>query len=279
MQDRIETPTPESGYDLYIYSALEKPAWRARQGGSRTQAPHPGSAISYEDRMYEVIEIDGAPNTPYSYRYMLRIWEDRFAIRQVFPYSLEAAHAATRQLVQHHKESETRRWAVYWFALTSLLPTPVATRWQREWGLPMRVASMISICVLGVAAIVFGPGIKNEFLLHVVLFISFEQAVRFLWWMGSTEAVGSLTVTAWWDFLMMITGRDSEGGEKRLTAADFESQRDEVKHVTIGEEAGSKPWDLEVQSMLRDPVLLGPSPVRYFGEVYRPLKYTQEGVG
>jgi hypothetical protein len=31
--------------------------------------------------------------------------------------------------------------------------------------------------------------------------------------------------------------------------------------------------------MLRDPVLLGPSPVRYFGEVYQPLEYLQEGEG
>jgi hypothetical protein len=279
MQDRLETPPPDSGYDLFIFSALEKPGWRGRQGGSRTQAPHPGSAISYQDRVYEVVAMDGAPNTPYAYRYMLRAWEERFAIRQVFPYSVEAARVATRKIEVRHKESQRRYWAVFWFAATSLLPTSVANRWQRDWGLPMRNASIFSIFWLGLIAAVVGPGQENPVFLRIVLSISFEQVVRFFWWMGTKEAVGSLTVTALWDLLMMITGRDSDGGEKPLTVNDFESERDEVKFLTVGEDAAGKPWDLEVRSMLRDPVLLGAAPVRYFGDVYEPLEYFQDGEG
>src|SRR5580658_1734566 len=128
MQDRIQKPPSEAGYDLYIFSAGEKPGWRGRQAGNRTQAPYPGSAISYQDRMYEVVAMDGAPNTPYSYRYMMRAWEDRFPIRQVFPYSSEAAREVKRKVDAHHREAHRHRWAVWWFALTSLLPTPVATR-------------------------------------------------------------------------------------------------------------------------------------------------------
>jgi len=279
MQDRVQTPAPDSGYDLYIFSTGEKPGWRSRQPGSRTQAPHPGSAISYQDRMYEVVAMDGAPNTPYAYRYMLRAWEDCFPIRQVFPYSLEAAREVTRKLEARHRESEGRHWAVFWFALTGLLPTPVANRWQRDWGLPMRNASIVSMFVLGLTAAAIGPGQQNPVLLRMALFISFEQLVRFLWWMGSKEAVGSLSVTALWMLWMMLTGRDSEGAEKGRPAIDLESQRDEVKHLTGGEGAAGRPWDLEVSSMFRDPVLLGPSPVRYFGEVYEPLEYLQEKEG
>jgi hypothetical protein len=279
MQDRVQTPAPDSGYDLYIFSAGEKPGWRSRQPGSRTQAPHPGSAISYQDRMYEVVAMDGAPNTPYSYRYMLRFWEDCFPIRQVFPYSLEAAREVTRKAEVQHREAARHRWAVWWFALTGLLPTPVATRWQHEWGLPMRQASMVSIFVMAAAAGLVGPTRQDPAFIKAVMFVAFEQLVRFFWWLGSKDAVGSLSLTSLWLLWTMLTGRDSDGGEKRVTATDFESQRDEVKHLTVGEDAARKPWDLEVSSMLRDPVLLGPSPVRYFGEVYEPLEYLQEGEG
>ncbi len=291
MQDRVQTPAPDSGYDLYILSEMEKPGWRGRQPGSRTQAPHPGSAISYQDRLYEVVATDGAPNTLYSYCYMLRAWEDRFPIRQVFQYSLQAARAVTRVAEKRGREAARHRWAIWWFALTSLLPTEVATRWQREWGLPMRQASMVSIVVLGFVAAMVGPSRQDPAFIRVVMFVAFEQMVRFFWWMGSNQAVGSLTISMLWNLWMMLTGRASGGGEKSLTATDFESQRDEVKHLTTGEDAGTgesgggvrldgtKAWDLEVRSMLRDPVLLGSAPVRYFGEVYQPLEYIQEGEG
>ncbi len=282
MQDRVEVPPAGSGFDLYIFSSTEKPNWRARQEGHRTQAPFPGSAISYEENVYEVISIGPAPGTPYAYRYALRAWEERFAIRQVFAYSLQAAHAETRHLEETRKQSEGRRIGVIWFALTGLLPTPVATRWQRDWGLPMRVASMISIWVLaGGAMAVLSAGSQEKpdpRLLHVLMFVSFEQAVRFLWWMGSSDAIGSLSLSAIWMLWMLATGRSSEGEAVTLTASTFERQRDEVRHV-VGSEDRGKTYDVEVRSMLRDPVLLGPAPVRYFGEVYQPLGYTQEGEG
>jgi hypothetical protein len=276
MQDRVQTPPTDSGYDLYIFSELEKPGWRARVAGTQTRAPHPGSTISYQERVYEVVAIDDAPNTAYSFRYMLRAWEDRFPIRQVFPYSLETAHAATARLVQRHRESERRYGAVFWFALTSLLPTPLATRWEKDWGLPMRRAALISMFVIGMSFGVAGPALQNPTFMKVVLFVSLEQVVRFLWWVRSSDAVGSLLLTALWGIWALFAGHDPDG--KQLVVDDFESHRDEVKHLTR-EVGATSPWDLEVRSMLRDPVLLGPSPVRYFGEVYQPLEYIQEGEG
>src|SRR5450755_2775571 len=104
MLDRVQPAPPESGHALYILSNQEKPGWRARTPGDQTHAPHPGSAIDYEDRIYELRAIEPAAGTPYYYRYALQPWEDSFHIRQVFPYSLEAA----REMSRNFAEQQTR---------------------------------------------------------------------------------------------------------------------------------------------------------------------------
>jgi hypothetical protein len=281
MLDRVQPAPPESGHELYIFSNQEKPGWRVRTPGDQTHAPHPGSAICYEDRIYELRAIEPADGTPYVYRYALQPWEDRLQIRQVFQYSLEAARETGRQIAEQQKREKQFGWGVWWFAFTGLIPTPVATRWQREWNLPMRRSAMISVFLLSGAAAAVGPELqrdgRHEVLVKIMLYLVFEQIVRFFWLLGSSDAVGSLTLTAIWILGTILSGRNEDGSE--FSISELQSQRDEVRLLTRGEEGSAGPWDVEVRSMLRDPVLVNPSPVRYDGQVYQPLPYIQEGEG
>src|SRR5438552_2420641 len=113
LPDRIDRPEPDSGFDLYIFSLYEKPGWQQRVKGDRFHQPHPGSAINYQDALYELMEIGPAEGTPYNYRYALSKWEDRFVARQVFPFSLERARAVAADIQEQRKQHQQHGWLIY----------------------------------------------------------------------------------------------------------------------------------------------------------------------
>src|SRR5438876_8920312 len=115
LQDRLQPAEAGSDRDFYIFSVHEKSGWRCRQPGDLTHAPHPGTAINYEDRIYEIIAIDSAP-APYNYRYSLRGWEEHFAIRQIFPYTPEIARQHARSFQEKRNQARRHGWAIWWFS-------------------------------------------------------------------------------------------------------------------------------------------------------------------
>lgn len=278
LADRVERPDPATGADLCIFSSYEKPGWQARLPGDYIRAPHPGTAVSYQDVLYEVMALDAAPGA-HAYRYSLKKWDNSFVVRKIVPYSAEAARAVAADIKQRRRLQRQHTWLVYLFPLTGLLPTPLLRRWQREWGLPMRGASFASVIFLGIPGLVllsqqlFAATEPSTRLTVVLMFIALEQIVRFFWLLGTSEAVGSLTVTTAWSLLNPVRGRDTEGQRKRRTGFDLAEERDEVRHLK------EQPWDLEVRSVFRDPVLVGKQPVRVEDAVYQPLEYVQEGKG
>jgi hypothetical protein len=280
MQDQIKA-APDGG--LYIFSMQEKPGWRPRAAGDQTHAPHPGSAIRYQENLYELMAIQPAEGTPYAYRYLLRPWEDRFVVRQVFPYSEEIARETGRQLQEQRRQHAQNTWVTYWFALTGLLPTHLATRWEREWGLPLRRAAWFNMFLLAIVAMTVGPAWEKEHGMDLIaracLFLQVEQGFRFVWLMSSNNAVGSTLPTIPWLLWAFSMGRNADGSRRRRRRNLLEVEKDEVRYLTRGEEATTQPWDIEVRSVLRDPVLLGAAPVRFDGNVYQPLGCVQEGQG
>jgi len=251
--------------------------------GDQTRAPHPGSAIRYEDQVYELMAIEPAEGTPYAYRYALRKWEDRFVMRQVFPYSLEIAQETGRRLQEQRRQHSQNAWVTWWFALTGMVPTHLATRWEREWGLPLRRAAWFNIFFLAIVAMTVGPAWEKAHGMDVVarffLYLQIEQAARFVWLMSSHAAVGSMLPTLPWLLWTMSLGLNADGSPRRRQGKDFEAEKDEVRYLTRGEENTTQPWDIEVRSIFRDPALLGTAPVRFDGDVYQPLSGVQEGVG
>ncbi len=284
MQDQVVEAPSGSDWNFYILSMQEKPGWRTRVGGDQTHAPHPGSAIRYKEQVYELIAVEPAEGTPYAYRYTLRKWEDRFVLRQVFPYSEEIARETGQKLQEQRRQQTKNAWVTWWFALTGMVPTHLATRWEREWGLPLRRAAWFNIFFLAIIAMTVGPAWEKAHggmdpVARFFLYLQIEQAVRFVWLMCSHAAVGSMLPTLPWLLWTMSLGLNPDGSPRRRQAEYLEAQKDEVRYLTRGEEATTQPWDIEVRSVFRDPVLLGPAPVRFDGQVYQPLSGIQEGDG
>lgn len=280
LADRVVEAEASSGFDLFIYSMYEKPGWRPRAPGDRIRVAHPGTAVSYGEKLYEVMAIEPGAGTSYAYRYALRRWDDSFVVRRVVPYSREAAVAGAAEVRERVRRHRQHIWLIYLFPITGLLPTPLLRRWQREWGLPMYAASFASVVVFGLPAVFL---FWREFLrpdragspavVAVAGFILLEQLARLFWLLYSNEAIGSLTLTALWSLLVLATGGRLETDGVWRAAYQLAAERDEVCYLK------EQPWDVEVRSVFRDPVLLGPRPVRVEGGVYEPLEYTQEGEG
>ncbi len=275
--DRVVQPHPSTGFDLFILSMYEKPGWRTRTAGDRIHVPHPGTAVRYQDNLYEVIAIEPAAGTHYTYRYALKKWDDRNVVRQVVTYSQEIERVVAKQIHEQIKQHRKHTWMIYLFPFTGLAPTPLLRRWQREWGLPMRGVSFASVFFWAVFAFVFVPVLFKTrgmgLLTAVVIYIFMEQIPRFYWLLMSNEAEGSKAVTAAWGIGNLLRGLQPDGTPRRRGEKDFAAERDEVRMMREG------PWDVEVRSLFRDSVLLGEAPVLYDGAAYKPLGYAQEGTG
>lgn len=283
MLDQVQPAPAGSECDFYIFSMYEKPGWKARTPGDRMHAAHPGVGISYQDELYELVAIEPATGTPYAYRYTLRKWQDQHAVRQSFTYSLEAARETGIQLQQARRQHQQHSWAIVWFTLTGLVPTAVANRWEREWGLPMRRSAFISVVLLGITCMTVGPAWQHVHgwgpVAATILYLQFEQAVRLIWLMSSHDAVGALWINTPWVLFTFAMGLNSDGTPRRRSVKEFQTERDEVRYLTRGDEASTEPWDVEVRSVFRDPALVGASPVRVEGQIYQPVACLQEGEG
>ncbi len=276
LADRVSKADPDSGFDLFIYSMYEKPGWQARNPGDRLRVPHPGTAIDYQGAVYEILEIGPGAGTPYTWRYALRKWDDHFVVRQMFPYTAETARALTAAVLEHKRQYRRHSWIVSLFPLTGMFPTGVLRRWQREWGLPMRGASLASIIVVGVLTLGTGSWLlANDQVLPatILLCLGAEQMVRYFWWLSSNEAVGGILTSALWGVWCDLRGLQPDGTPKRRRAEQYVTERDEVRRMREG------PWELEVWSASRVPSLVGNAPVRFEDEVYEPLGYIQQGEG
>ena len=168
MLDQVQPAAAGSECDLYILSMHEKPGWKARAPGDRMHAPHPGVGIRYQDELYELVAIAPAEGTPYAYRYSLRKWQDQYAVRQAFTYTLEAARETGRQLQEQRRQHRQNSWVIVWFALTGAVPTSLANRWEREWGLPMRRSAWVSVILLGITCMTVGPAWERAHGLDVI---------------------------------------------------------------------------------------------------------------
>jgi len=110
-------------------------------------------------------------------------------------------------------------------------------------------------------------------LVGVLLYLLLEQIPRLYRLLMSSEPEGSKLVTGVWGIWNLVRGLQPDGTPRRRGAKDFAAERDEVRMLREG------PWDVEVRSLFRNPVLLGEAPVLYDGVAYRPLGYVQEGTG
>jgi hypothetical protein len=139
----------ETGGGRVILCPASK-GWLARKPKTLTSAEHPGTAVRWDDEIFEVVEAFPGPDG--TVRYRLEPWDSRHAIRTVSNY--DAASERSRESEQiRRRVSIHKRWLSILFApVLGHLPGEVQTRMESEFGAPARfmtIASALPLFLLG----------------------------------------------------------------------------------------------------------------------------------
>ena len=199
--DRVEIAPDGS---LVLVAAMSK-SWTARTARTLTVAEHPGTAVEWDGRVYEV--RDAIPAADGSIRYRLRPWEDRHTIRRMERYDAVTEEIREIERRDRRRDREKRRLTILLAPLAGLLPRDVQKRMERDFGAPaigMTVSSaapLFAIGFLGVVGILIGMAGASMPLPHwlappppIAIYLFLESAARLMSAVGSGEPLGSLGV-------------------------------------------------------------------------------------
>ncbi|MET0619797.1 MAG: hypothetical protein ABW056_05935 [Thermoanaerobaculia bacterium] len=124
--------------------------WGGRTARTAVRAAHPGTAVGWEDRVYEVLAAE--PRSDGTMRYRLAPWEESQAIRRFERYDAEAERARSAARDDLAAGIRKRRRSIALAPLAGLLPGSVQTRMERDFGAPalaMTISSALPLFVVG----------------------------------------------------------------------------------------------------------------------------------
>ncbi len=167
--DRVE----ETDGDAVLLECPVSKGWNARTARTPVRAAHPGTAVAWEERLFEVLAAEPRPDG--GTRYRLAPWEDGQAIRRFERYDADAEsgrESARRDLASGIRK---RRWSIVLAPLAGLLPGSVQKRMEHEFGAPSLAMTVTSALPL------LGIGFLGMFrhLLSVA-----GGAIDWLWWLA-----------------------------------------------------------------------------------------------
>jgi hypothetical protein len=126
-------------------------SWAPRRARGPTTPEFPGTAVSWGESVWEVVEA--IPDPAGSVRYRLEPWEARHTIRRIEPYD-EASERARETEQRRRRDAVRRRRISLLFApVLGHLPAHVQRRMESEVGAPARAmttASALPLMVLGI---------------------------------------------------------------------------------------------------------------------------------
>lgn len=148
--DRLEIG--ENG-SLLLFCGVSK-GWLGRRPKTLTSPEYPGTAVQWEDKVYEVLEADPMPTG--GARYRLRPWEETHAIRVLQQYD-EASEVLRTGERRDTISRERKRWlSTLLGLLAGHLPGSVQERMEREYGYPatwMTILSALPLFAIGIVSL------------------------------------------------------------------------------------------------------------------------------
>lgn len=143
----LVSETADGSFELTC--ALSK-GWRARTPRAATSVEHPGSAVEWEEEIFEVREA--IPLADGRTRYRLAAWDPRHAIRTLDHYDPAAETGRTAERVERVKDRRSRRMSVLLAPLLGHLPAHVQEDMERQFSaraVGMTIASALPLFIIG----------------------------------------------------------------------------------------------------------------------------------
>jgi DNA-binding transcriptional LysR family regulator len=203
LADRIELTT------------LREKGWRPRTEPEFGRPPHPGTAVEWEDVLYEVVAIEPVPAG--GFRYILQPWEPACVIRLRDAYD-EASEALRRAEREDLRRRESRRsLAIAGALLYGHLPAVVQERMYRDYGTPRALPTIISALppfAVGVWCLIFfiagslaGKGQVPPLVLLLGVYLFPESLVRAGYAATTGSPLGSFAGVVAWGLYSVATGK------------------------------------------------------------------------
>lgn len=135
--DRIRQGKP----DQWILFALRSKGWLPRVPKTLTSAEHPGTAVLWEDRFFEVVAAEASAGG--AVRYVLEPWRENHVIRVSEPYDEASEERRAVEAKSAVRREKGRRVANLAGIFTGLLPAIVQEQLASEIGvLPSKLTSL-----------------------------------------------------------------------------------------------------------------------------------------
>ena len=140
--DRLETGP--DGAPLLVCRVTKN--WSGRTSATRTSAEHPGTAVRWEDELYEVLEVAVLPSGEIGYR--LASWDERHTIRTLQAYGQEAEAAREAERRDMSRRVASRRISIALALLAGHLPGSVQERLENEFAVSATTLTAVSAAPL-----------------------------------------------------------------------------------------------------------------------------------
>lgn len=208
--DRVEV-LKEGG--VVLETAHHK-GWRGRVSRGIDKYDHPGTAVQWDDQMWEVVS---AEKTKEGVRYLLTPWRPENVARHCETYSDETEAGRRKERSDVLRRERTRKMTLILSFGVGLLPAEAQERMQREYGTPPTAPTIISaipLLGLGTASLLFflaaafGARIPvPPWLLLCGIYFFAESFFRLGWAMQNGKPVGSIVGVVAWFFWEVVSGR------------------------------------------------------------------------
>ena len=201
-----------AGDKIRLFSRISK-GWQPRVPATNIRGEHPGTAVLWDEQYYEVIEAGVMQGG--GVRYVLAAWRDEHVFRdfQVYDDDSEARLAADFEQAKRQRS----RGKLVWLSSMVLghLPAPVQNRLANEYGVAaprMTALSTIpSVVLLGICVWLY-VGAKLDmtrspvpgWVWMITMFMLLDSAVRYLGYMTTHRAMGSVPGTIVYAVLTLI---------------------------------------------------------------------------
>jgi hypothetical protein len=203
----------------WIVVAPAAKGWRARRPRTRISPEHPGTAVSWDGELFEVVAAQEGEGG--KARYSLERWSDRHTIRVLENYDEAAEEGRARARLDDAFRTRRRRQLLLLAPFAGHVPAEVQDRWEREYDASGSLLTLISalplfvfgvLCALSLTIHAFtGASVLPlpEGVLVLGLYLMVESGMRLSAAWGEGRPAGSLAGTLAWEVVCRLKDRRS----------------------------------------------------------------------
>ena len=196
--------------------------WHPRRPRTRISPEHPGTAVSWDGELFEVVGEDESSGG--EVRYLLARWEDRHTIRVLEHYDDASEERRARERIDAVRRRDRRRLLLALSLVAGHAPADVQDRWEKEYDVSASFLTLVSALPLFVFGVICALALTIRAFTGVVLlrvpdgmlfagvFLLVESGMRVSTAWAQGRPAGSLAGALAWEVVRRAAPKLGDGG-------------------------------------------------------------------